>query len=184
MSWLSALANIGTSIWSASRAKKGAEQANEQQYRMFKESMDFSERMDNTKIQRRVKDMTAAGINPVLAVQGGMSSASPSGGSPASTQNVDEAFGKLQLAHSSAMINKVKAETALIRSQTGRGAGAKGFWDRMREGFKTIENAGPDVKNPYSAKNRKALGKKVKTWFDKNIPRRRVGVKINGVYRR
>ena len=55
-----------------------AKDTNKQQKKLAREQMAFQERLSNTSYQRAVKDMRAAGINPMLAyAQGGASS--PSG---------------------------------------------------------------------------------------------------------
>lgn len=86
-----------------------ANQANAQQ------QMDFQERMSNTAYQRQVKDMEAAGLNPMLAYVKGGGASSPSG-SMATYQS--PVSGAAQAATSAQIPANIRSTTATAK-QTG-----------------------------------------------------------------
>lgn len=73
---------------------------------------DFQERMSNTSYQRAMKDLSDAGVNPLLAVQGLSGSSTPSGSSASISQSSaskgDSVLGNLvKVAGSAALFAKV-----------------------------------------------------------------------------
>ena len=73
----SALA-IGSNLIGGYLGYKGQKATNAANLKLAREQMDFQERMSNTAHQRQVKDLRAAGLNPILSA-GGSGASSPQG---------------------------------------------------------------------------------------------------------
>ena len=63
MAWIAAGAAVAGGLISA----HGQKEANDQNLQIAREQMKFQEKMSNTAVQRRMKDLDEAGINPILA---------------------------------------------------------------------------------------------------------------------
>lgn len=76
---ISTLGSVGSSLIGGGLGFLGQSSANKQNLKIVREQMAFQERMSNTAVQRRKKDLEAANINPILAA--GQSASQPSGAS-------------------------------------------------------------------------------------------------------
>lgn len=94
----------------------GQSNANQANQQMAQNQMAFQERMDNTKYQRTVKDLEAAGLNPMMAY-GNMSAGSPSGALGVGAQNTLAGVGSAISGIKPSEITKRVSETKNVEEQ-------------------------------------------------------------------
>lgn len=125
--------SVAADIFGADSARQGQREANETNLQIAREQMGFQREMSDTAYQRAVKDMKAAGLNPMLALMRGGASTPP--GASAHMENeqalasgyISSAFKKateiLSVRKMSAEARKIEAEAALTESEVPFSAG-------------------------------------------------------------
>lgn len=130
MGWLSAGASILGDVMSSQGAgnANAANRAFAWQQQM--ESERFASQESDTAMQRRVTDLKAAGLNPLLAISQGGASTPTASGNAVSMQNTGAAFGNLgqqvsnaiqtdaQVKNQNAQADQAQASADLLRAQT------------------------------------------------------------------
>lgn len=120
---LTSLISTALPLLGAAASYFGQKEANDTNKDLARENTAFQERMSNTAHQRQVADLKAAGLNPILAANGGASTPS---GTSATVQNAvppdvgsKVVEGGINSAMARGQLNKMMVDNALTESSIG-----------------------------------------------------------------
>lgn len=117
MAALPGIISVAGDLIGGSMMKRGAKDQNAANLQIAREQMEFQERMSNTAMQRRVEDLMASGLNPMLAYN---DAASTPQGALATMSNVMEgpAHSASNAAAKAAAIVNMRAQNKKLAAET------------------------------------------------------------------
>lgn len=138
-----------------------------QQKEMQQRQFDFQERMSSTAHQRGVKDLRAAGLNPILSVMNGSGASTPSGGMGA-VNTPDYGASIREGVTAAAQLGRTKAETNFINQQAMTEQKKRENFD-AQSALMRAEKIGREIENMNLPKKLKAELKEIASRVTVNL---------------
>jgi len=163
MGFLSKILNVGMSAISPGVGNYlSTESANAANAKNADNQMAFQERMSNTAHQREVADLRAAGINPLLAVNGGASAPQGAMAQAQSTHNTQSDIGAIvgnaiEARRLKKEIDQVDSNTKLNQALKEKAEAEKGFVEKNKQVLTNTERR-TEAENQF---NWKIIGNKI-----------------------
>jgi hypothetical protein len=153
------LVGLGGDIFSANKLAQGQKDTNAANIQTAREQMAFQERMSDTAHQREVKDLEAAGLNPVLSANSGAST--PAGASlPVSNsapdyrgivnRNLETALSvattKKQLQEADSRINLNRSQAGKVQNESDASSAYGEAGKMIKKGLQNAQTSGRNLK--------------------------------------
>lgn len=138
-----------------------------QQKQMQQRQFDFQERMSSTAHQREVKDLRAAGLNPILSAMNGSGASTPSGGM-GSINTPDYGASIREGVTAAAQLGRTKAETNFINQQAMTEQNKRENFD-AQSALMRAEKIGREIENMNLPKKLKAELKEIASRVTVNL---------------
>lgn len=138
-----------------------------QQKEMQQRQFDFQERMSSTAHQREVKDLRAAGLNPILSAMNGSGASTPSGGMGA-VNTPDYGASIREGVTAAAQLGRTKAETNFINQQAMTEQNKRENFD-AQSALMRAEKIGREIENMNLPKKLKAELKEIASRVTVNL---------------
>lgn len=117
---VSAVAAIASAASNRKFQKKTMREQNEFNSNEAQVTREWNEQMDNTKYQRQVADMQAAGVNPALAMNGGVTTQATSNATASSGSGIPGGLDLSAVMQMAVQMQQLKLQKKLIDSQANK----------------------------------------------------------------